>query len=146
MSDQEMNEIHKLMDDENRAAEAIASGVKKRPDYKDRQAAMKIVQKFKLSGEKESDVVEGGSSRKVVKGKNVPGGLFKKGGIKTKFDEGGVKGGKVINETKIVEIPTPDTSSFVSRRMQLAGPVGALKKAIGVFPFVGSALKKGKKG
>ena len=102
-----MNEIYKLMDDENRAAEAIASGVKKRPNYKDRQAAMKIVQKFKLSGEKESDVVKGGSSRKVVKGKNIPGGLFKKGGMKTKFDEGGVKGGKVINETKIVDIPTP---------------------------------------
>ena len=51
MSDQEMNEIYKLMDDENRAAEAIASGVKKNPNFKDRQSAMKIVQKFKLSGE-----------------------------------------------------------------------------------------------
>ena len=146
MSDQEMNEIHKLMDNENRAAEAIASGVKKNPNYKDRQSAMKIVQKFKLSGERESDVVKGGSDRKVVKGKNIPGGLFKKGGMKTKFDEGGVKGGKVINETKIVDIPTPDTSSFVARRMTLAGPASALKKAIGVFPFVGTPLKKGKKG
>tara|TARA_R100000322_G_scaffold153278_1_gene111463 strand:- start:287 stop:715 length:429 start_codon:yes stop_codon:yes gene_type:complete len=142
MSDQEMNEIYKLMDDENRAAEAIASGVKKNPNFKDRQSAMKIVQKFKLSGERESDVVKGGSSRKVVKGKNIPGGLFKKGGMKTKFD----KGGKVINETKIVDIPTPDTSSFVSRRMTLAGPGAAIKKAIGVFPFVGSAFKRGKKG
>ena len=130
------------MDDENRAAEAIASGVKKNPNFKDRQSAMKIVQKFKLSGERESDVVKGGSSRKVVKGKNIPGGLFKKGGMKTKFD----KGGKVINETKIVDIPTPDTSSFVSRRMTLAGPGAAIKKAIGVFPFVGSAFKRGKKG
>jgi hypothetical protein len=71
--------------------------------------------------------------------KNIPGGLpimenFP-GGVgvkKTKFDTGG----KVINETKIVDIPTPPL-----------GPTGAaLKKAIGVFPFVGSAFKKGKKG
>ncbi len=135
MSDQEMNEIHKLMDNENRAAESIASGVKKNPNYKDRQSAMKIVQKFKLSGQRESDVVKGGSDRKVVKGKNIPGGLFKKGGMKTKFDEGGVKGGKVINETKIVDIPTPPLGA--------AGT--ALKRAVGVFPFVGSALKRGKK-
>ena len=85
--------------------------------------------------------------------KNIPGGLpimenFP-GGVgmkKTKFNSGGVKGGKVINETKIVEVPTPDTASFVARRTTLGGPASALKKAIGVFPFVGSALKKGKKG
>ena len=142
MSDQEMNEIYKLMDDENRAAEAIASGVKKNPNFKDRQSAMKIVQKFKLSGERESDVVKGGSSRKVVKGKNIPGGLFKKGGMKTKFD----KGGKVINETKIVDIPTPDTSSFVSRRMTLAGPGSVLKIGLAKLPIIGKPFRGGKKG
>ena len=82
--DKEMNEINKLIYDENRAAEAIASGVKLRPNYKDRQAAMNIVKKFKLSGQPESNIVKGGSSRKVIKGKNVPGGLFKKGGMKGK--------------------------------------------------------------
>ena len=82
--DKEMNQINKLIDDENRAAEAIASGVKLRPNYQDRQAAMKIVQKYKLSGQRESDAVKGGSSRKVIKGKNIPGGLFKTGGVKKK--------------------------------------------------------------
>jgi len=77
---------------------------------------------------------------------NFPGGVGMKKPKKTKFDSGGVKGGKVINETKIVDIPTPDTSSFVSRRLTLGGPASALKKAIGVFPFVGTPLKKGKKG
>ena len=74
---------------------------------------------------------------------NFPGGVGMKKARKAK--KGGIEGGKIINETKIVDIPTPDTSSFISRRMTLAGP-GALRKAIGVFPFVGSALKKGKKG
>ena len=60
--------------------------------------------------------------------------------IKTKFDSGG----KIINETKIVEIPTPDTSSFVARRVTLGGPGAALKRTISVLPFVGSKLKKGK--
>ena len=89
-------------------------------------------------GKENYNIVQDIHSVRGKPGKNVPGGL--------KLNSGGVKGGKVINETKIVDIPTPDTSSFVSRRMTLAGPGAALKKAIGVFPFVGSAFKKGKKG
>jgi hypothetical protein len=84
--------------------------------------------------------------------KNIPGGLpimenFPGGvGMKKvrKAKRGGIEGGKVINETKIVEIPTPDTASFVAKRTTLGGPASALKKAIGVFPFVGSGFKKGK--
>ncbi len=127
-----MDEINKLRADEIKSATAFASGIKKNPNYKDRQDAMKIVQNLGLSGRKASETIPMGSPKKVIKGKNIPGGLFNKGGMKTKFDTGG----KVINETKIVDIPTPPL-----------GPAGAaLKKAIGVFPFVGTPFKKGKKG
>ena len=90
--------------------------------------------------------------------KNVPGGTTTlpnfPGGVgmkktkkpKTKFDTGGVKGGKVINETKIVEIPTPDTSSFVSRRMTLAGPGSVLKMGLAKLPIIGKPFRGGKKG
>tara|TARA_A100001015_G_C14537259_1_gene536472 strand:+ start:76 stop:516 length:441 start_codon:yes stop_codon:yes gene_type:complete len=146
MSDKEMDEINKLRADEIKSATALASGIKKNPDYKDRQNAMKIVQNLGLSGRKASETIPMGSPKKVIKGKNIPGGLFNKGGMKKarKAKRGGIEGGKVINETKIVEIPTPDTASFVARRTTLGGPASALKKAIGVFPFVGSGFKKGK--
>ena len=73
---------------------------------------------------------------------NFPGGVGMKKPKKTKFD----KGGKVINETKIVDIPTPDTSSFVSRRMTLAGPGSVLKIGLAKLPIIGKPFRGGKKG
>ena len=59
--DSELSQIYKKMGNEIRAAEALANFRKKKPDYKDKQAAMKIVQDLDLTS------------------KNAPGG-FKKGG------------------------------------------------------------------
>ena len=84
--DAEMDQINKLIDDENRAAEALARGLKKgEAGPTDYQAAMKVVQELGLAGKRESDA-KGGSSRKVIKGKNIPGGVlpFKKGGMRGK--------------------------------------------------------------
>ena len=66
---------------------------------------------------------------------NFPGGVAVKKARKAKRGGGGIEGVKVIDETKIVDIPTPPLGA--------AGTV--LKRAIGVFPFVGTALKRGKK-
>ncbi len=66
---------------------------------------------------------------------NFPGGVGVKKARKAKRGGGGIEGGKVIDETKIVDIPTPPLGA--------AGT--ALKRAIGVFPFVGAAFKRGKK-
>ena len=85
--DKEMNQINKLIDDENRAAEALARGLKSgRVQGSDYQAAMKVVKELGLAGKVESDVKKGGSSRKVIKGKNIPGGVlpFKRGGMRGK--------------------------------------------------------------
>ena len=60
--DSELSQIYKKMGNEIRAAEALSNFRKKKPDYKDKQAAMKIVQDLDLTS------------------KNAPGGLFKKGG------------------------------------------------------------------
>ena len=80
--------------------------------------------------------IPGGLPREVVM-ENFPGGVGVKKARKASRGGGGIEGGKVVNETKIVDIPTPP----------LGGPTGSiLKKAIGVFPFVGTPLKKGKKG
>ena len=86
--------------------------------------------------------------------KNIPGGLpvmenFPGGvGVKKarKARKGGIEGGKIINETKIVDIPTPDTSSFVSRRMTLAGPASVLKIGLAKLPIIGKPFRGGKKG
>jgi hypothetical protein len=61
--------------------------------------------------------------------------------MKRKFNEGG----KVINETKIVEIPTPDTSSFVSRRSTLGGPASVLKIGLAKLPIIGKPFRGSKK-
>ena len=62
--DAELAQIYKKMENEIKAADALASGLKPsgRKSYKDKQAAMKTVQDLDLTS------------------KNVPGGLFKKGG------------------------------------------------------------------
>ena len=86
--------------------------------------------------------------------KNIPGGLpvmenFPGGvGVKKarKARKGGIEGGKIINETKIVDIPTPDTSSFVSRRMTLAGPASVLKIGLAKLPIIGKPFRGRKKG
>ena len=84
--DAEMDQINKLIENEVRAAEALARGLKSgRVEPSDYQAAMKVVQELGLAGKRESDA-KGGSSRKVIKGKNIPGGVlpFKKGGMRGK--------------------------------------------------------------
>tara|TARA_R100001198_G_C5080541_1_gene122261 strand:+ start:25 stop:408 length:384 start_codon:yes stop_codon:yes gene_type:complete len=127
MSDQEMNEINQQLGQ---------SDVSK---YVDK--IMKSRELVNVRGLPKN--IPGGLPREVVM-ENLPGGVGMRKARKAR--KGGIEGGKIINETKIVDIPTPDTSSFVSRRMTLAGPGAAIKKAIGVFPFVGSAFKRGKKG
>ena len=79
--DAEMDQINKLIENEVRAAEALVRGLKSgRTEPSDYQAAMKVVQELGLAGKR------AGSTRKVIKGKNVPGGVlpFKKGGMRGK--------------------------------------------------------------
>ena len=79
--DAEMDQINKLIENEVRAAEALARGLKSgRTEPSDYQAAMKVVQELGLAGKR------AGSGRKVIKGKNIPGGVlpFKKGGMRGK--------------------------------------------------------------
>jgi hypothetical protein len=64
--DAELAQIYKKMGNEIRAAEALANFRKKNPDYKDKQAAMKIVQDLDLTS------------------KNAPGGFKKGGSVKKK--------------------------------------------------------------
>ena len=76
--------------------------------------------------------------------KNIPGGLpvmenFPGGvGVKKarKARKGGIEGGKIINETKIVDIPTPDTSSLL----------GVGKTMLANLPIIGKPFRGGKKG
>ena len=84
--------------------------------------------------------------------KNIPGGLpimeYFPGGVvmkkARKASKGGIEGGKIINETKIVDIPTPTPSSFIARRKTLGSPGAALKKGI-IFTMEGMPITKGKK-
>ena len=64
--DSELSQIYKKMGNEIRAAEILANFRKKKPDYKDKQAAMKIVQDLDLTS------------------KNAPGGFKKGGSVKKK--------------------------------------------------------------
>tara|TARA_E500000305_G_scaffold98617_1_gene90275 strand:- start:214 stop:528 length:315 start_codon:yes stop_codon:yes gene_type:complete len=64
--DSELSQIYKKMGNEIRAAEALSNFRKKKPDYKDKQAAMKIVQDLDLTS------------------KNAPGGFKKGGSVKKK--------------------------------------------------------------
>ena len=118
MSDQEMNEINQQLGQ---------SDVSK---YVDK--IMKSRELVNVRGLPKN--IPGGLPKEVVM-ENFPGGVGVKKARKAKRGGGGIEGGKVINETKIVDIPTPPLGA--------AGT--ALKRAIGVFPFVGTALKRGKK-
>ena len=111
MSDQEMNEINQQLGQ---------SDVSK---YVDK--IMKSRELVNVRGLPKN--IPGGLPREVVM-ENLPGGVGMKKARKAKRGGGGIEGGKVINETKIVDIPTPD-SSFVSRRMTLGGP-GSILRAV----------------
>ena len=127
MSDQEMNEINQQLGQ---------SDVSK---YVDK--IMKSRELVNVRGLPKN--IPGGLPREVVM-ENLPGGVGMRKARKAR--KGGIEGGKIINETKIVDIPTPDTSSFVSRRMTLAGPGSVLKIGLAKLPIIGKPFRGGKKG